>query len=746
MPQETALLMLTAQPSLTYPSVLLVRSSPTEDLAGAYLLGARARAAGLPLSLIPVSGPKVERLLLKTCSFLGLPACSTDLERAVLTTGLSSPDSPGPSLQEAARRSEDLAVISVRDDGIASVAAAVRGRPVLLCVGSERDEWPFAFALLTGRTVVESGETPAETFAAVAEARSAFLAASPSLDTRALQLLLEARQQHAPAVPMGFFYPFGSLERELFALKAALVFRHGIPAGLRHTFLYPLERRNCSFNAAGIDFVLGAGKPDDVERILRRPAAFLYTTPHSNGINMSLGSVTLCAREGCDSAATTKLRAPPCFNADICARKRPGAIRLAASEIRSAIAFLYTCWGVLLRDGPYDVEISLGAQVAASPFTAALISTYTTTLLDRAAGLYVARMLSEGRTLGQALLELNRRHHARYGDSPEVAVLFGDPELTLPISNTADEDALWRDSRFVRLASETGLYSYNDGLGDRHRGSPRAVTAKEFASLEYSRCVAGATGNHSRSELVGAAEVLKKAVERAWLVGIELNSRIGRQGAAAVPEALGLQYARCLSELHQAWLDFYAVMVTTLGGYVRLQTDRYRLDQNSAPASRPCPYCGSIIELTHTTLPTGSLPVRLVEDCIACGTVFDGVHPIRDGAFDGPAIWICGEAASISIRASSTGQRGPLAAAALLEPFIKPAASPLAYASAQWADGCEEGQLKLQLPPMTPPRDLTPGVYHLNGIVMHGAGVALLRRSITITPAQNSKRRREHES
>jgi hypothetical protein len=729
------------QSTPTLHSIVLVRSSSAKDLAGAYLLAAGARAAGFSSSLFPVSDLRVEECLLDTCSFLDLPARSTDFEHAVEMTGLASPDSPRTSLREVARRSENVAVISVRDEGITSVAAAVKGRPVLLCASSEHDNWPYAFALLTGRTVVESGETLAETFVAIAEARSVFLAPSPSLDTRALEVLLGVRRRHAPAVPMGFFYPFGSFERELFALKAALVARHGVPAGLRHTFLYPLERRGVSFTAAEIDFVLGARKPEEVERILRQPAAFFYTTSHSNGVNMSLGSVTLCAREDRDSA-TAPTSTPPCFHANICARERAGANRLAASRIQSAVAFLYTCWGVLLRDSAYDVGVSLGARVAASPFTAALISTYTTSLLDRAAGLYVARLLGEGRALGHTLLDLNRRHHARYGDNAEVAVLFGDPELTLPISGVGDEGALRRDPSFARLASETGLCPYGDGAGNQPQKSPCAVTAKEFASLEYSRCVAGATRRLARPELVEPTDRLRESIERAWLAGLELNGRIGRQGAAAVPENLGHEYDRCVRESQQAWIAFYAAMVITLGGYVRLQTDRYQLDQSTAPSSKPCPYCGGTVHLTRTELPTGRIPVRSVRECVACGTIFDGLHPIRDGTFDGPTEWTSGKPASVSIRAWSVSQHGPVAAAALLEPFVKPATSPLACASAHWPDGRANRRLSLQLPPLTPPHDLTPGVYHLNGIVMQGAGVALLRRAVTIVPAQKSTRRR----
>jgi len=628
-------------------------------------------------------------------------------------------------------------VSSIPDDGVASVADRVEGRPVLLCEGSGHDDWPYAFALLTGRMVVESDNTSAETFATLAGASSVFLAAPPTLDTRALQALLEARRLYAPAVTLGVFYPFGSFERELFVLKAALVARHGVPAGLGHTFLYPLERHSGRFAAAGIDFVLGSEKTEQIDRILRRPAAFLYATPHSNGVNMSLGGTVLCAREDRDTTARPTARTPPCFHADLCARQQAGTNRLGASQVCSAVAFLYTCWGVLLRDGNYEVGASLGARVAASPFTAALVTTYTTSLLDRAAGLYVARMLAEGHTLGRAIADLNHRHYERYGDVRDVAVLFGDPETTLPTSDAADQEVLGHDPSFTRLATETGLRLYGDRAEEKLPGPPRmVVTPRLFASLEHSRCVASATRRLSRTELAPAADRLSESVDRVWLAGLALNGRVGRRSAAAIPTALEHEYERHLDSLHRAWIGFYTAMVTTLGGYVRLQTDRYQLDRSAAEASRTCPYCGGLVRLARTELPTGGISVRRVEDCTACGTIFDGLDPLRQGILQTPARWTAGEAVPISIRARSTGERGPVAAAALLEPFLKPTASPLACASAHWAGGDTTRELILPLPPLTPSRNLTPGVYYLNGIVMQNTGVALLRRAVTIVSSR----------
>jgi hypothetical protein len=47
------------------------------------------------------------------------------------------------------------------------------------------------------------------------------------------------------------------------------------------------------------------------------------------------------------------------------------------------------------------------------------------------------------------------------------------------------------------------------------------------------------------------------------------------------------------------------------------------------------------------------------------------------------------------------------------------------------------GELRVALPPLALPADLTPGVYYLNGLIAHGAAVALLRRALVVEPPRN---------
>jgi hypothetical protein len=676
--------------------------------------------------------------LLLTCAFLGLSAEVASTAQAGTIAGLPATPKLRHSLRESLRATESATVISLNEEGATAVAERVNRQPVVLCDPSEETEVAYAFALLTGRCVVEAGDLGEETFAALADARSVFLMPGHRLTTRSLFAMLAARRTQAPDLALGFFYPFGSLERELFTLKAALCARYGLPSGLGHTFMYPLESRDERFTAAGIDFVLGpGGGAAAVERDLRRPTAFLFATPHSNGVNLSLGELVLCAREDRDVHAKTPQTAPPCYHADICSRRSPNTVLLGASLVRSAVVFLYTCWGVLLRDGSFAVSTSLAARIAASPFTAAFLTTCASSLLDRAAGPCLARRLAIGHTLGAATSEFNHCHRERYGNDEDVVLLLGDPETTLPACNADLGSDLIGHRSFARFASETGLRLYDgssDGTGVSGSARPAPVPSETFAALEHSRCVVHATQRLGRAELSYSLAQLSRAVDGLWLSSLALNGRLEQLAIAQLPAGQLRDYERSTRALHDAWLEFYTAMVATLGGYVRLQVDRYYRVLGVVRSSRPCPYCGGVVSITSCELLTGATTTRRLIDCASCGTIVDGLAPVQCGTIRAPGKWCAGGAVSVEIEAhSSHGWHGPLLAAALLEPFIKaPSATPTTT-SVRSSD-IAASRLRIALPVLAVPANLTPGVHHLNCVLMHNANVTLLRRAVTVIP------------
>ncbi len=70
-------------------------------------------------------------------------------------------------------------------------------------------------------------------------------------------------------------------------------------------------------------------------------------------------------------------KAMPCFYEDICSRKTDSNELLKVNELKSIFIFLYTCWGILLDGGLYNVETSLAYQLAGSPYNASFASTYS---------------------------------------------------------------------------------------------------------------------------------------------------------------------------------------------------------------------------------------------------------------------------------------------------------------------------------------------------------------------------------
>src|SRR5205085_2863752 len=135
---------------------------------------------------------------------------------------------------------------------------------------------------------------------------------------------------------------------------------------------------------------------------------------------------------------------------------------------KSEVVFLCTCWGVVLRDSIYDVETSLGRAFADSAATAALVTTFSTTFLNRTAGLWAAERYSSGDTLGEVVNGVNERHGSSYAGSEDTVVLFGDPCHSAPPGSRLslfEADPSPAFGLFLRNANLEDRRGQNSGLG-----------------------------------------------------------------------------------------------------------------------------------------------------------------------------------------------------------------------------------------------------------------------------------------
>jgi hypothetical protein len=482
-------------------------------------------------------------------------------------------------------------------------------------------------------------------------------------------------------------------------------------------------------------FVLGEG--GDRARaldLLREPSEFFFSTPHSNGVNLSLGPVVLCSREDHDGAPPPE-RALPCFYADICNRDGPGRTRLAPSELRTVVAFLNTCWGVLLRGAAYDSEISLGHRLASSPYVAALVTAHTSSLLDRASGPSLAEDYARGIPLGEAVASLNRRHFERYGDEREAMILFGDPEARLA---TAQPLGLRQEPEFEETARAIALNLYPSGGERAPAGAPpAAIAAQEFAAIEYTRAVVAGTRPARIGALDEPLDRLAAATDRLWSADALIQSRLTQGPRARIRSGETTRHrAQAVAAYQSAWIAFFTRLVCTLGGYVRFQVDRYFEPAATPEPAGACPYCGSAVAASRQRLAGAHTVSRLRLDCPNCATIFESVGALVGGAITGPEAWRAGSAPrmGLELQTEEGARGGTVSAALVLEPFMKPAAAPDALSTTTGTAPPSTETWTLELPPVEFSDARTIGSHHLNSVVILDAGVAFLRRAVCLRP------------
>jgi hypothetical protein len=520
--------------------------------------------------------------------------------------------------------------------------------------------------------------------------------------------------------------------------------------------VYPLEPRSGACKVGEDEVVFGLGKSTASSMAtLTSEADFLFATPHSNGINMGLGSVVLCALEDRPTGDGVPDRVLPCFSGAPCERQRPHNVLVAPSSLRSTVAFLYTCFGVLFSDGTYDVTTSLATSFVSSPYTAALMTTPALSLLDRAGGPFVSDMLRAGTPLGVASATFNARHSERYHDTEDVSVVFGDPEFRLPSAGPPLSPRLKEDPKFAQFASETGLrwYSVASSPCEEQIGSartaeaatattattPTAIAEAAYSALEYARCVVAGTRQLRRPELEEPVGQLADKVDALWPLLMAIDARLTRSDAATLPARLVLQRERQTARLQAAWLDYFVALVSTLGGYLRLQTDQYHLASLGSERDVECPYCGAPAAKSAVVRAGARTADRVLLECVSCATVLDAIAPVTHGEILGEGTVRAGKLLRLSLQIdrqtvdSVTAE--PLAAIAVLEPFNKPAGSAPPQARELGSVEPAETSVAVAMAPIAVPGDLAPGVYFVDALVLVGVAPAVLRRSIVVRPS-----------
>lgn len=704
-----------------------------------------SRHSGLE-QVLPVTSAEAERTITEALRHLAIPF-KTEKIGARPPRGSTSTD--GSAIRDSLRRIYDqvpgaawVAPSSLRTAGARS---SLEGKSVLIALEESSLEACLRFGILTGRPILAlaSRDELSQLWPALRGASSAFVSPPSDYTLAELEALLQARNVHAPRLPVGFFYPMGERVAESFALKC---FVHSLasdhPPG-PYTFALPLARETRLEEVHGLNLLSGSQIAfSETVRVLEQPARLLFIAAHSNGVDMNLGRTVLCARKGWECEAMPA-EAMPCFGADVCCRKNESNALYGVSRIRSEVVFLNACYAASFAGAFYSPEATLAAQFARSPYVRFLWATYSGPIYDPYSGILAAQMLADGRTAGEITLEINRAHFERYRDFADSTILFGDPEAAY----APHALELPHGSVLSGLAVELHAGRAASARGDEEPSSKPQLESSFFDALQYHRalrCIAQAT---QVGTLVTQGNALLSAVEAVQFFAIGFNAAVGRQ---SLDEA---QYGRIIHELaqhlgrlHRAVVDLFlsTVRLRRIPALFRVGMDNlFQTIEGVASDRTPCVYCGqsSVKRIGPQKMPGVSV-VRLVRDCLNCGPVEDLVGDIQGGRIVEPDA--IGSSSKVQIVVEvDVGERGLsyVSVCVALDPRFDPidgrsdgedrSRIPVARAEG-FAEPDGDGRIRVALPDVELDGSYEPGRYFLNAAILVNSEFALLRRCISV--------------
>jgi hypothetical protein len=724
-----------------HPEKFVIVSTPdaASEQAG-YLIAAWNNRAQASTRWLPAASGALAQALSRTLAALGAEheLVSCDAARARADDGLARFLAQAAGKETLADAYHALYAgrhLALDDPETASAADDGERLPYVLGIGPEGIAEAFKFGLLSGRRVATLGAWPsaARELAALANASSIYVAPGPGLHADAIGDFHAALAKLGNTAAIGFFYPFGAMESAFFMLKSLIYAVAAIPENLPFHFLFPLEATEGHVAGSGSSWSSGrfCSAPQLVER-LAQPSEFFAATAHSNGVDMGLGEVVLCARRE-DVDYTAAQRVMPCFKGGDCSRKTASNALLRPAHIRSIVTMLYTCWGAVLKNHIYDSASSLLFDLVKSPTVCSITTTYSSAFMDTGAGLALAERYARQEKVGNIVRDLNARHFQDFGDSPHTLLLFGDPEFCRA------------SSRSIADAADLAV-PYVRKLLSRISVPPSRTQAARQARNAMPPALAALA--HLRAVLVGHRVLNIKALNAP---GAHASQLLDRLYLAQTRNALRTQqrarhgaeqpdgrpaYLAELQKFQSALFSLYVSVVSNLGGLLHLQSDGlFRAATMAAPARQcACPYCGGGARITTQKMAGQKFVERKLLKCDNCAVIFDGSPAFESAAIVCDARWEIAATPRLTIEVEiATARDVVYFAGIVIEPFLKRRLpSPLMRAEKGMARGGGKAlTIAFALPELAP--GLTPGCYFLNALVCVGEQHAFLRRTIYLT-------------
>lgn len=599
------------------------------------------------------------------------------------------------------------------------------------------------YALLMNRSLIliKSFEEVNQLFSLFEHASSYFISFSDDLDMLNFVDFLDKKNKNNNNVPFAIMYPYGDIEREFFVIKTFLFTISSYPYKYKNSFHFPLEQPNFSFQGENAHLYLGQhSNLDELELVLTQPLNLLFSMSHSNGVDMGLGRIVLCPRENEPLLGNSDVRAMPCFfDLELCSRKTANNKIIKLNKLKAYIAFFYTCWGILLKNGLYDTTVSFARQLVLSPCVGTIISTYTMSHLDNSIISRFFNYIQKNLTISEVIKKLNAQHYKAYLDNPHTLIILGDPELKLNQMFVSDFSEMFPDKVSSHLI-EKGIIKFEKFILNTNEICLNLTIGQIITDILYTKTVVLGSKSLSSDQLNTLLDGFMMFLDKFWIFLLLIKKRLSQADKHPVNHDIILnELSKSINKYHKYWVDYFITMNTNFGGLVRLQIDRYFDEKNKFESSENvCPYCsGNFVENELSLIEHEQLTRRVFE-CYSCTTIFDSNAIFTFGTIICDKFWIKNNAPKLLIQLSSLNfPKGEFkyTLCVCLEPFYKkgqPNISSIVKTNYINISDKNAQIIEIEVDDFVLLDMYTTGQYYLNVMISVQTSISFLRRSIYV--------------
>lgn len=572
-------------------------------------------------------------------------------------------------------------------------------------------------------------------------ASSYFISFADDLNMSIFVDFLSKKSNMNNKVPFAIMYPYGDIEREFFVIKTFLFSVSSYPYTCKNSFHFPLEQPNFFFQGKESHLYLGLhSNAEELRENLTQPLSLLFSMSHSNGVDMGLGRAVLCPRENEPILDSSDTKAMPCFfDHNLCSRKTVDNKIIEINKLKVYVAFFYTCWGILLKNGLYDPIVSFARQLVLAPCVGTIISTYTMSHLDNSIISKFLNHAPKNLTISAIIRELNEQHYNAYLDNQHTLIVLGDPELKLNQIFVSHFDELFPEKVNAHLLAK-GIIHPEKPVLKKNKNFVNLIIHQMITDILYTKTVVLGSQSLSSEQLNGLLDNFAAFLDKLWIFLLLIKKRLSQANKHPINYSIVLnEFNKLINKYHKYWIDYFTVMNTSFGGLIRLQIDRYFDEQNKfEPSKNTCPYCSGNLVENELSLIEHERLTRRVFECYSCTTIFDSNAIFKFGHIICDEFWVRNNVPKIVVKLSGLNfsQRElQYSLCMCLEPFYKkgqPNISSIVKTGYVSILDKNDQTIEIEVENFALLDIYTMGQYYLNIMVSVQTSISLLRRPIYI--------------